>query len=102
MRRSQARQFGIGKGNQPSGRAYRASVCFRPIADVLPRTTVAGDMTRRMAAFGALFFTGPVAGAAFVIWIEFNPSGSSANYYTQSMQHAIRAFTLPLPSIVLL
>lgn len=59
-------------------------------------------MAHRIAAFGALFFTGLVAGIALVIWIEFNPSGMSANYYTQSMQHAIAAFTVPLPSIVLL
>jgi uncharacterized membrane protein len=51
---------------------------------------------------GTLFFTGLVAGTAFVIWIEFDPSGLSGAYYTESMQHAIRVFTIPLPAIVVL
>ena len=59
-------------------------------------------MARSIILFGALFFTGLVAGAAFVIWVEFNPSGFPPAYYIGGMQHAIRVFTIPLPSIVLL
>ena len=59
-------------------------------------------MARAIMLFGALFFAGLVAGAAFVIWIEYNPAGQSAANYTESMQHAIRVFTVPLPSIVVL
>ena len=59
-------------------------------------------MARGIMLFGALFFVGIVAGAAFVIWIEYNPSGLSAANYIESMQHAIRVFTVPLPSIVVL
>lgn len=59
-------------------------------------------MTRSIMLFGTLFFTGLVAGTAFVIWIEYNPSGLSAADYTAIMQHAIRVFTVPLPSIVVL
>ena len=57
-------------------------------------------MWRKIGLFGAVFFTGLVAGAAFIVWIEFNPAGLSAAYYTESMQHAIRDFTIPLPSMV--
>jgi uncharacterized membrane protein len=59
-------------------------------------------MTRAIMLFGALFFTGLVAGAAFVIWIEYIPFSLSGAYYTESMQHAIRIFTIPLPLIVVL
>jgi len=77
-------------------------VRFPPIADIWMRATLAVKMARQMAAFASLFFTGLVAGAAFVIWIEFNPAGLSASFYVQSMQHAIRDFTVPLPAIVML
>ena len=59
-------------------------------------------MARSIILFGALFFTGLVAGAAFVIWIEFDPSGLSAPFYIENMQHAIHVFTFPLPAIVVL
>ena len=59
-------------------------------------------MARTIALFGTLFFCGLVAGTAFVIWIEYNPSGLSPADYTAIMQHAIRVFTVPLPSIVVL
>lgn len=59
-------------------------------------------MTRSIVLFAALFFTALVAGGAFVIWIEYNPTGMSPSFYTEKMQHAIRVFTTPLPIIVIL
>ena len=59
-------------------------------------------MTRSIVLFAALFFTALVAGGAFIIWIEYNPTGMSASFYTEKMQHAIRVFTAPLPTIVTL
>jgi hypothetical protein len=57
-------------------------------------------MTRGIVLFTALFFTALVAGGAFVIWIDYNPSGMSATFYVE--KHAIRVFTTPLPTIVIL
>ena len=57
---------------------------------------------RNVVVFGAVLFCGLVAGGAFVIWIEYDPSGMTAGLYTASMQHAIRVFTAPLPAIVVL
>ena len=59
-------------------------------------------MIRRLTLFGALFFDALVAGAAFAIWIDYNPAGMSAAFYTEKMQHAIRVFTIPLPAVVML
>ena len=59
-------------------------------------------MTRNIILFAALFFMALVAGGAFVIWIDYNPSGMSAAFYVEKMQHAIRVFTVPLPIIVML
>ena len=59
-------------------------------------------MARKLALFGALFFVALVAGAAFAIWIDYNPTGMSPAFYTQQMQHAIRVFTVPLPTVVIL
>ncbi len=59
-------------------------------------------MTRRIFLFAALFFVALVAGAAFAIWIDYNPAGMSPAFYTEKMQHAIRVFTVPLPTVVLL
>jgi len=59
-------------------------------------------MTRGIVLFAALFFTALVAGGAFVIWIDYNPAGMSATFYVEKMQHAIRVFTTPLPTIVIL
>ena len=52
--------------------------------------------------FMALFFVALVAGAAFAIWIDYNPAGMSPAFYTEKMQHAIRVFTIPLPAVVFL
>jgi uncharacterized membrane protein len=59
-------------------------------------------MIRRIVLFAALFFVALVAGAAFAIWIDYNPAGMSSAFYTEKMQHAIRVFTVPLPSVVIL
>jgi len=50
----------------------------------------------------ALFCVALVAGAAFAIWIDYNPAGMSSPFYTEKMQHAIRVFTIPLPAVVVL
>ena len=59
-------------------------------------------MARIIVLFVALFFTALLAGGAFVIWIDYNPAGMSAAFYVEKMQHAIRVFTRPLPTIVML
>jgi len=59
-------------------------------------------MTRKLVLFGALFFVALVAGAAFAILIDYNPAGMSPAFYTEKMQHAIRVFTIPLPTVVIL
>ena len=59
-------------------------------------------MVRAVMLFFALLFTALVAGGAFVVWIEYNPSGMSAATYVAGMQHAIRVFTIPLPATVIL
>jgi uncharacterized membrane protein len=59
-------------------------------------------MIRRIVLFAAVFFVALVAGAAFAIWIDYNPAGMSSAFYTEKMQHAIRVFTVPLPTVVIL
>src|SRR6266567_5312910 len=59
-------------------------------------------MIRGIVLFAALFFVALVAGASFAIWIDYNPAGMSSAFYTEKMQHAIRVFTVPLPSVVVL
>src|SRR6516165_1932506 len=59
-------------------------------------------MTRKFVLFAALFFVALVAGAAFAIWFDYDPSGMSAAFYTEKMQHAIKVFTIPLPTVVVL
>ena len=59
-------------------------------------------MVRTLVLFGALFFVALVAGAAFAIWIDYDPTGMSPAFYTEKMQHAIRVFTVPLPTVVML
>ena len=59
-------------------------------------------MARKLILFGALFFVALVAGAAFAIWIDYYPTGMSPAFYTEKMQHAIRVFTVPLPTVVIL
>ena len=59
-------------------------------------------MARKLVFFAALFFVALVAGAAFAIWIDYDPTGMSPAFYTEKMQHAIRVFTIPLPIIVML
>lgn len=50
----------------------------------------------------AVLFVALVAGAAFAIWFDYDPKAMSPAFYTEKMQHAIRIFTIPLPTIVIL
>jgi len=59
-------------------------------------------MTRKIILFWSLVFVGLTAGAAYVVWFDYNPNGMSAVLYIEKMQHAIRVLTIPLPTIVLL
>ena len=59
-------------------------------------------MMRKFILFAALLFVALVAGAAFAIWFDYDPNGMSPAFYTEKMQHAIRVFTIPLPTIVVL
>ncbi len=59
-------------------------------------------MVRRIVLFLALFFVALTSGAAFAIWLDYNPAGMSPAFYTEKMQHAIRVFTVPLPTVVIL
>jgi hypothetical protein len=60
------------------------------------------NMMRRIVLFLALFFVALTSGAAFAIWLESNPSGTSPAFYVNNMQHAIRVFTLPLNAVAIL
>jgi anthrone oxygenase-like protein len=59
-------------------------------------------MIRKVFLFGSLLFVGLTAGAAYVIWFDYNPTGMSGAFYAEKMQHAIRVLTIPLPTIVVL
>jgi hypothetical protein len=39
---------------------------------------------------------------ALAIWFDYKPSGMSPAFYTEKMQHAIRVFTIPLLTVVVL
>jgi len=58
-------------------------------------------MLQKFVLFAALLFVALVAGAAFAIWFDYNPAGMSPAFYTEKMQHAIRVFTIPLPTVVM-
>jgi hypothetical protein len=60
------------------------------------------NMARRIVLFLALFFLGLTSGAAFVIWLDFNPSGLSQTFYTEKWQHAIQVFMIPLNTVAIL
>ena len=59
-------------------------------------------MARKMVLFGSLLFVGLTAGAAYVVWFDYDPAGMSPSFYAEAMQHAIRVLTVPLPAIVVL
>jgi len=59
-------------------------------------------MSRKIVLFGSLLFVGLTAGAAYVVWFDYNPAGMSSTFYVEHMQHAIRVLTIPLPTIVVL
>ena len=56
------------------------------------------NMAQKIVLFGSLLFVGLTAGAAYVVWFDYNPVGMSSSLYVQHMQHAIRVLTIPLPS----
>jgi hypothetical protein len=60
------------------------------------------NVARKFVLFAALFSVALVTGAAFAIWFDYNPTGMSPAFYTEKMQHAIRVFTIPLPTVVML
>lgn len=59
-------------------------------------------MARKIILFGSLLFVGLTAGAAYAVWFIYNPVGMSSAFYVETMQHAIRALTIPLPTVVVL
>jgi uncharacterized membrane protein len=59
-------------------------------------------MVRKIVLFLALFFVALTSGAAFVIWLDYNPSGMSPTFYAEKMQHAILVFTIPLNTVAIL
>ena len=59
-------------------------------------------MAKRVVLFGSLLFVGLTAGAAYVVWFDYNPQGMSPAFYVEKIQHAIRVLTIPLPTIVVL
>ncbi len=46
-------------------------------------------MTRTIILFASLFFVALTSGGAFVVCLAYNPSGMSAAFYVETMQHAI-------------
>jgi hypothetical protein len=59
-------------------------------------------MARRIVLFLTLFSVGLTSGAAFVIWLDFNPSGLTPTFYAEKWQQAIRVFTVPLNTVAIL
>jgi hypothetical protein len=59
-------------------------------------------MARKFVLFLTLFFLALTSGAAFVIWLDFNPSGVSPTFYAEKWEHAIRVFTIPLNTVAIL
>jgi hypothetical protein len=60
------------------------------------------NMARKVFLFPTLFFLALTSGAAFVIWLDYNPAGLSPNFYAEKWQHAIRVFTIPLNTVAIL
>ena len=94
------------------GRAAGAGRLYAPAAVAghfwrSPSTLAMGcsggsPLARKMVLFGSLVFVGLTAGAAYVVWFDYDPSGVSPAFYAETMQHAIRVLTVPLPAIVVL
>lgn len=59
-------------------------------------------MARKIVMFLTLFLLALTSGAAFVIWLDFNPSGLSPTFYAEKWQHAIRVFMIPLNTVAIL
>lgn len=56
-------------------------------------------MTQKIVLFAALLFGALIAGGQYVVWWDYNPTGMSAAFYTEKMQHAIRVIGTPLFSV---
>jgi uncharacterized membrane protein len=56
-------------------------------------------MARRIVLFGALFFVALTSGAAFVVYLAYNPASMSPAFYVETMQHAIRVL-IPLAVVL--
>lgn len=117
IRKGDVHNASIGLRGRRSGDRHRPvrspaledSVRQRPLlcgSAAVPRLGVGprrrSPLTRKMVLFGSLLFVGLTAGAAYVIWFDYDPSGMSPAFFAETMQHAIRALTVPLPTIVVL
>ncbi len=58
-------------------------------------------MKQKIIIFCAVFFVAIGAGTAFVIWLDFRPVELTPSFYAEKMQHAIAAFTVPLPIVLM-
>jgi hypothetical protein len=56
-------------------------------------------MARRIVLFAALMFAALIVGGQYVVWWDYDPTGMSAAFFTEKMQHAIRVIGLPLFSV---
>jgi len=52
-------------------------------------------LARTIVLFASLLFVALTSGGAFVVYLAYNPSGMSAAFYVETMQHGIRVM-LPL------
>ena len=58
-------------------------------------------MKQKIILFCATFFAALGAGTAFVVWLDFRPVEITPSFYVEKMQHAIKAFTVPLPIVLM-
>lgn len=56
-------------------------------------------MARTIVLFASLLFVALASGGAFVVYLAYDPSGMSAAFYVETMQHAIRVL-LPLAVVL--
>jgi uncharacterized membrane protein len=57
------------------------------------------DNMRKAFLFGAVLFAGLIAGGQYLVWWDYDPAGTSAQFYTEKIQFAIRVIGLPLFSV---
>ena len=56
-------------------------------------------MAQKIVLFASLLFVALASGAAFVVWLDYNPVGMSSVFYVELMQHGIHALR-PLGAVV--